>query len=293
MADQSKSENYTISAALNSSMLQNFLMVSARSSSNSGRRIVSVSISALYLLCLIDLFLNWYFLNWAFIEHGKTQDSVFRAAVGLGAPIWLQILNEVLLNLLLVCADALLIWRCFHVWGRSWKIISVPLLFLFAETGLSITTALFHGIFPLFNSHHRAMTFNNLITALAFTSLASTSCATLFIAYRIHQVNKEINNLRVTSITRYNRIIATIVESSALYTLVLLLFAIVGVVPPLNEVTLSLSEAKYYLQVILVITAGLAPTAMVARLGLISPHITAARSEPLREELEFNNTSEI
>lgn len=74
---------------------------------NANGRIVLSLISALYVLCLADFAVNWYFLDWVVVTNGDTRDSIFLATVG--GVQWLFILNNILYYCLFMIADGLLV----------------------------------------------------------------------------------------------------------------------------------------------------------------------------------------
>jgi hypothetical protein len=34
-----------------------------------------------------------------------------------------------------ILGDSIVVWRCYHVWGQSWKICVIPVLFIIASAG--------------------------------------------------------------------------------------------------------------------------------------------------------------
>ncbi|KAH9474204.1 hypothetical protein JR316_0008607 [Psilocybe cubensis] len=271
-------EGYTLSASLNASMLVNLLLgvytvvyggtlylYWSRKSSNKSRRVVIAMISTLYLLTLADTILEWYFLDWSFITYGITRDTIFWSS--LQGPVWYQAVDNFLFSSLLI------IWRCYHVWGDSRKVIAIPVFLLIAEIALTITTTVLDAMLPSLTSESNTYMFNNIATTLAFVSLGTTVCATSLIGYKIHSASK--NNI-LGSRAAYKRIVVTIVESSSFYSLVLLVYAMTGVIPQLQNFQLPSIQATYYVGAVLSISAGLAPTVMVARLALTGGSTTAS-----------------
>uniref|UniRef100_A0A8H7XQI6 Uncharacterized protein n=1 Tax=Psilocybe cubensis TaxID=181762 RepID=A0A8H7XQI6_PSICU len=116
-----------------------------------------------------------------------------------------------------------------------------------------------------FTTPAQAESLNSLTIALAFISLAITATATSLIGYRIYSTSK--GNTIMQAKKRYTRIIILIVESSAVYSLLLLLFGIVLAVPAFNQIDSSVGPLGAYLQTFLTATPGLVPTVMVARLA--------------------------
>ncbi|PPQ81461.1 hypothetical protein CVT25_013364 [Psilocybe cyanescens] len=130
-----------ISASLNASMLFNFIMVSKKPA-NINRHIIIWTITALYLLCFLNLIVEWYLLNWTIVISGDTREAIFVGTVGDGLQ-WAFILNNILQNSLFIVSDGLLIWRCYHVWGQLFWAISSPLILLVVEGAYSLVLLLY------------------------------------------------------------------------------------------------------------------------------------------------------
>ncbi|KAH9480941.1 hypothetical protein JR316_0007548 [Psilocybe cubensis] len=130
---------------------------------------------------------------------------------------------------------------------------------------LTIAVTVIDVLFQTFTTPAQAESLNSLTIALAFISLAITATATSLIGYRIYSTSK--GNTIMQAKKRYTRIIILIVESSAVYSLLLLLFGIVLAVPAFNQIDSSVGPLGAYLQTFLTATPGLVPTVMVARLA--------------------------
>ncbi|KAH9478964.1 hypothetical protein JR316_0009427 [Psilocybe cubensis] len=187
---------------------------------NTSNRVVLPTITILYLFALVYFILVWYILNWTYVLHGDTKASIFVASYA--PPGWFNIADELLQGLPIVIADALLIWRCYHVWGKSWKAISFPSFFLVSELILGISDVILESQVPLYSMAGSSTLARKIKTALAFTSVITTSSSTFLIGYKIRTVSNGIGQ----SSTRYIRIFTIILESSAIYSVVLLMFAL-------------------------------------------------------------------
>ncbi|PPQ83551.1 hypothetical protein CVT25_006865, partial [Psilocybe cyanescens] len=223
---------------------------------NLNRRIVLSAISVLYLLCFLDFIVEWYYLDWEVVITGDTRESIFLATVGNGLE-WAFVLSGFLENFLLIISDGLLVWRCYHVWGESFLAISAPLILLVAE---------FDVKFGPLTSDANANLGNNIISALTLVSLGTTMITTFIIGYRIHSVSQMHGS---PSRNLFNHIVTMIIESAAVYSLVLLLESIMIFVPSTDVPGSLLSEAQYYLETILTVISnqGMAPTILVARIA--------------------------
>lgn len=84
----------------------------------------------------------------------------------------------------------------------------------------------------------------HISTALTFTSLDTIVFAMFLIRYKIHTVSENVGRSR----KRYNHIVATIIELSAVYSLVLLSYAMTVFNPPFYTVASPFKEVGYYLE---------------------------------------------
>ncbi|PPQ85202.1 hypothetical protein CVT25_010095 [Psilocybe cyanescens] len=170
-----------------------------------------------------------------------------------------------------IISDGLLIWRCYHVWGKSFWATSTPLILFVAECGLFVATTFFSVKFGSVTNDTNANLANNITSALTFVSLGTTVVATFIIGYRLHSASR-IHLL--PSRILYNHIVTIIIESAAAYSLVLLFEAIFIAALPANLIGNSWDESEYYVEVILTVVSGMAPTVLVARIALTDPNST-------------------
>ena len=114
-------------------------------------RVVTATITMIYLLSIAQLALAWQLLQLCFSDSGGTRETIFIAT--LQGPVWVLLASQGCAAATNVIADGLLvsttfiiplrfsclklgkIWRCFHVWDRSLLAISLPFFFLVTETG--------------------------------------------------------------------------------------------------------------------------------------------------------------
>ena len=114
-------------------------------------RVVTATITMLYLLSITQLALQWQTLQSNFVDSGETRETIFMTTYS--GPPWIQLALESCTAATNILADGLLvsttftipfrsnhlklgkIWRCFYLWDRSLLIIFLPFLFLVAETG--------------------------------------------------------------------------------------------------------------------------------------------------------------
>uniref|UniRef100_A0A8H7XJ07 Uncharacterized protein n=1 Tax=Psilocybe cubensis TaxID=181762 RepID=A0A8H7XJ07_PSICU len=277
-----------ISAFLNSIMLQNMLMgiytivysgtiylYSLNKTSNASRRMVQSTLTVLYILCLGDILVDWYYLDWTIVALGDTRYSMFLSS--LDAPIRVVIPIDLFFNATFVVSDWVLIWRCYHVWGRSVRIVAALFLFLLAEIALAISFTILEASDGQLQNNGNGQLTNNISGAFVLISAGTTVITTLLIAVRIS----------------YNPQIMTIIESSAVYSLILLLYGVIVICPFFNLIDSPLIEVQYYVQQVLTVIACMSPTVMVARLAVTTSRTAGTESTPTitnTSSMRFNDS---
>ncbi|PBK90544.1 hypothetical protein ARMGADRAFT_1166888, partial [Armillaria gallica] len=101
--------------------------VASRNHSQSlGRpRFLIFIILLLYLLAILSIYNGWAVeIAHTTLPNGESFWTAFE--YNPGTPIFLALGIDAILSTIL--ADATLIWRCWIVWGRSWRIVLVPIL---------------------------------------------------------------------------------------------------------------------------------------------------------------------
>ncbi|KAF8897956.1 hypothetical protein CPB85DRAFT_192388 [Mucidula mucida] len=115
-------------------------------------------------------------------------------------------------------ADCVLIWRCWVIWGQEWIWVALPAILTFCGT-------VFDGFFVYHIATDKYSTDQkiwgkgvNWGILYYSTSLATTAYCTMFIVYRIlrHRTGRFGSS--------YNGVIEILVESAALYMVVLIIF---------------------------------------------------------------------
>ncbi|KAF7376726.1 hypothetical protein MSAN_00089800 [Mycena sanguinolenta] len=143
---------------------------------------------------------------------------------GLGDPnTTLDLVTNAFWFFLTPFADAFIIFRTFHVWNRNWFVIILPVLLCLANIGSSIWVMialanLETGLGPTLWGN---IVFKSLNLFLSLTLCTNIVC-TAFISFRIMRIHREITLLSSSLTPTYTvRAISIIVESAAIYTLVL------------------------------------------------------------------------
>ncbi|PPQ84447.1 hypothetical protein CVT25_012547 [Psilocybe cyanescens] len=252
---------------------------------NNGRRIVLSAISALYLLCMGTLTIQWYYFNYKISINGDTRESIVKSILEGGAAFKFYALSEFLFYSIFVVSDGLLIWRCYHVWGRSKRVILVPsvlllteIVFVFTVTVLSFITR------SITNSPLAAPPTTILNARVVFFSLANTIIASSLIGYKIYSASHANDALPAG---RFTYVLKILFESAAAYSITILVFAINQVLPATRHVGSPWSDMGYYLNAIVITVSGIAPTVLVARTALTSPDDADGHTIPRASGLQL------
>ncbi|KAK0454029.1 uncharacterized protein EV420DRAFT_616076 [Desarmillaria tabescens] len=208
------------------------------------RRALVVVIILLHTLTTVNLAVQWSFICSAFIENGQSFWTVYYKLDSVNQAVSFE--SGIPSSMSTIVADSYIIWCCWMVWGRRWLIVLLPILSLiFATVSKSIET------YHVYSSGSSSV----FLTLYLSSILATTLWCTLLIIFRIltvtgvrHGVGGQ---LRV-----FRRFIEVLVESSALYSIVLILYL---------AFYIRIDFGWYYLDKIVGIMKGVAPTLLVGR----------------------------
>ncbi|KAF8186763.1 hypothetical protein BJ912DRAFT_926918 [Pholiota molesta] len=244
---------------------------------------VPAAITVLYLVGILYTAVQWFSTKLQFVDNGETRDSVFLAINS--APPWVPITLNVSACITFAIADGLLIWRCFHVWNHSLRIILLSLVFLITEIALFLVQISFEAKFTNSTiSVTLAARLNAVTSAAYFMSFGTTLVTTALIAYRIYSVSKQ----QGVSSKRLKHVIDIVVQSGAVYALSQLTAALAGVVP---GSTLLINTRNIAFQdfalIVNVAVAGISSTIMVARVAMLSADTTFSSTSVHLSGLQF------
>ncbi|KAK0459019.1 uncharacterized protein EV420DRAFT_1541880 [Desarmillaria tabescens] len=200
-------------------------------------------ITLLYTLITIDFGASWSHIHSAFIESGQSFWAAYSNLYDIQASYWETCITASISTIL---ADLYMIRCCWMVWGRRWLVILLPIISLTSAIASKIMVVYydyadgFVGIFPMLY--------------ISFSLVTTLSC-TLLIIYRI---------ITVTGVRRgaegrlrvYHCFIEVLVESSALYSITLILFL---------AFTIRGNLEANYLDIVASIAKGVAPTLLLGR----------------------------
>jgi hypothetical protein len=251
----------------------------------SQRRLVVTAITAMYLFTAVDLGLQWRQIQSQFIQNDATRDSIFIAYFVV--PPWLVFINSICTLSVVVIADGLLIWRCFHLYRRSLGVVVLPGILWVMEIVFTLSSIIYNGVVGFASeSQQQINASNGLLGTMIFLSLCATTALTSMIAYKIYSVSKPDGS----SLGRFKRIIDIMIQSSIFYLLMLLLMAVNFIISlNINFVFVLQKFAFYnYGSVLSFIAPGLATTIMVARVASLAPN--AADPSIRLSVLQFHST---
>ncbi|SJK98327.1 uncharacterized protein ARMOST_01592 [Armillaria ostoyae] len=213
----------------------------------SGRQFVVTAMVLLFIATTISVGFQWSYIISAFIDNSQSFWSRFSV---LEDPQHGMLLGmDITGAISTILADSTMIWRCWIVWGRRWPVVLPPILMLFS----GIVFKVMHIYQGYANDSDYVLGF---VLYMSFI-LATTIWCTTLIIYRILTVGRASNGFG-GGVGVYRHVIEVLVESSVLYSLVLVL-----------DMAFEVREewAEIYVDVMAGIVRGIAPTLLVGRVA--------------------------
>ncbi|KAJ7161988.1 hypothetical protein C8R43DRAFT_1123692 [Mycena crocata] len=213
----------------------------------------------MYLLATMQTGIHWANVRNAFITNGSSPDATANSLLTptLTRTVWpatMLVANTFL-------ADCVLIFRCYAVWNRDWKVIVLPTLSTIGGTTLGILTVVETGHYITSGGDPNA--FVDFARPYFGMCLVTTLLATVLIVFRIVWLTRD--NVG-TAFSGYRSVIEMVVESAFLYSVNLIVYIALLFGDPNNNY-------DGYAQAVLIQMTGIAPTLIVARVsfGLARP----------------------
>ncbi|KAK0433267.1 hypothetical protein EV421DRAFT_1441565 [Armillaria borealis] len=207
----------------------------------------------LYIFETFSLYYGWALeIAYTTLPNGESFWTAFEYTPG--TPIFLTLGIVAILSTIL--ADATLIWRCWIVWGRSWRIVLVPILCTTLAAVSRVIVAYYSTFVPAESKSPLALFFENTVSwSVLYSSLilATLLWCTSLIIYRIWRVGGPAGRIHV-----YQRVIEILVESASLYSAVLVVLV---VFEARNEL------AGTYIEDLTTAIRGIMPTILVGRVA--------------------------
>ncbi|KAF9029914.1 hypothetical protein BDZ89DRAFT_692247 [Hymenopellis radicata] len=219
--------------------------------------------------------LNWQTFYGLFIVHGTTLDSKFDYYFLQGDPVIRIVIYDLLQGLNIFLADLILIWRCWVLYGSSWRIASVLAGCLIIEIVSACALVVFDCTNQLFGSQKTAWIF------IYYSITVVTNClCTFLILYRIVRISGVLASLRT-----YRGIIEMLIESAFVYSVTYIVYLVVFGCKGSSPFP---AGYELYPAVLSNSITGIAPTLIVARVmaGKTRPNDSWTRPS-LSESLHF------
>ncbi|SJL12938.1 uncharacterized protein ARMOST_16372 [Armillaria ostoyae] len=214
------------------------------------RRALVVIIILLHALITITFAGNWSWIHLSFIKDGQNLWTVYwNLEHSTPAAYWVMAITASISTIL---ADLYMIWCCWMVWGQRWLVVLFPIFSLVS----AIVSKAMEEYYGYISAPTRPSTSTGVSLMLYISfNLATTLYCTLLIIYRILAV-AGVRRGAVGRLGVYRRFIEVLVESSALYSISVILDL---------AFTIRDNVGMYYLAVIAGIAKGVAPTLLVGR----------------------------
>ncbi|KAH8104660.1 hypothetical protein BXZ70DRAFT_606660 [Cristinia sonorae] len=192
-----------------------FVLIVKRRTPTVNKRLVAIAI-AMFVMSTVHVSLGFQRLIEGFIHlrDAPGGPAAFFSDVSIPAnvvKVGLHTVNSVV-------GDSVVVWRCWLVWGRDWKICVVPILLVaasavcgFAQTVYFARAKALHSAFA-----HILQVWNGSLFSL---SLATNVTVTLLISVRVWYMLREFGG---TKSFRYSRVLLIIIESGMIYSVALI-----------------------------------------------------------------------
>ncbi|KAK0214308.1 hypothetical protein IW262DRAFT_1466001 [Armillaria fumosa] len=218
----------------------------------------------MYFMATLHLTLKWFYARRAFITNGETEETRFLSlsdALVAGGPLWIPVISSIDTSISVLLADCVIIWRCWIIWSRNWRIIVVPSLCTLCGTIFDVFFLL-QQLTPLSDSQGNTVPLtpwggNSIDWGMAYYSmtLSTTIICTMLIMFRLSRARAAGTSLHFMP-NPYQKVMEIVVESAAIYVLALAVY-----IPFLG----TDSPYSTYPQAILSSVTGIAPTLILLR----------------------------
>ncbi|PBK82540.1 hypothetical protein ARMGADRAFT_732339 [Armillaria gallica] len=235
---------------------------SRRSTTRGGQTKVLVGISVfMYIMAMMHLTVRLINSSSVFIKNGGSNETKSPSAtyhLSTDGPLWVQTISSIAVGINIFIADCVIIWRCWIIWGRNWKIVVLPCICTLCGM---IFAALCLNQFLTLSTDSQGNPFRknsvNWRIPYYIMALPTTIICTMLIVYRLARAltsTTEIS-LRLGS-NLYYKVIEILVESSTLY--------VVALVVNIPFITMN-DPYGAYPQAVLDSVTGMAPTLILLR----------------------------
>ncbi|KIJ25375.1 hypothetical protein M422DRAFT_55988 [Sphaerobolus stellatus SS14] len=204
----------------------------------------------LYLCSIIHLACRWDLIRRSFLLNGQTQGTALLTLTQ--QPVWLLLLQNTSYAMGALLGDAVLLWRCWAIWGRDWRVIILPGASWLVALVLCIFNLLSQGVPEVEDLLYQH---SFVISSLSFFFLATTLICTLLIISRVVYIM----NLSIERSYQWQILPEAIIESGAFLSLNLIVLVALYTKPDFSAA---------YPEAISVTMAGITSTLITARISL-------------------------
>ncbi|KAF9542234.1 hypothetical protein CPC08DRAFT_824285 [Agrocybe pediades] len=244
----------------------------------SSKTIIVGSMAALYALTTITVAINWHFTNQRFCTDGGSREQIFLGPV---TSSWMYVFASIVGGgATFIIADGVLVWRCFHACGQSFRSCALPISLFILEILLvicsDVVSSLVYNEPEVFHVREflTLVSVTTILDGAMYVSVAATSlAATYIICGQVYTHTKPGSRSR----RRYRNVIDALIQSSALYSSVIVIEAVLYIVEglpsslkPTTPQNMNPIFVLGFFSDAVVLVTGIAPTLMVARLVLSS-----------------------
>ncbi|KAK0439696.1 uncharacterized protein EV420DRAFT_1650813 [Desarmillaria tabescens] len=180
----------------------------------------------MYILAIMHLAMFWFYARWTFITKGETEEKryfTFMNYIASGHLIWAVMICNIVESTNILVADCVIIWRCWIIWEKNWRIIVLPCICTLCGLIFGILVILQQLVSS--NNLQKNLSKGNWAMAYYVMALPTTAMCTALIVYRLTKVSKTRNSPHFTP-NPYHHVIEMLVESSGLYVVVLAVFIV-------------------------------------------------------------------
>ncbi|KAK0232334.1 hypothetical protein EDD85DRAFT_793162 [Armillaria nabsnona] len=210
---------------------------------------VVVIIILLHALITINLAAEWSYVHFAFIENRQNYWTIYMN-LGYSTPTAYWVM-QIAAPISTILADLYMIWCCWMVWGQCWLVVLLPIFSL-------VSAIISKAMIVYYDKVNPPSSLWNIFMMLYISlNLMTTLSCTLLIIYCIVAV-AGIRHGAMGRLGVYRHFIQVLVESSALYSISVILFLAF-------TIHNSSGLASDYFDVIAGIAKGVAPTLLVGR----------------------------
>ncbi|KAK0438522.1 uncharacterized protein EV420DRAFT_1769659 [Desarmillaria tabescens] len=196
-------------------------------------KVLAVISVFMYIMATIHLAKTWFYTRWAFITKGETEETRYFALMNYmatGHPTWALTIGDTVACINILVADCVIIWRCWIIWERNWRIVVLPCICTVCELTFGVLGIL-QQMVPLNNLPRIISKGDSINWSMAYCIMAlpTTGMCTALIVYYLAKVSKTRNSPCFTP-NPYYHVIEMLVESSGLYVVVLAIFIVFAAV---------------------------------------------------------------